>query len=57
MVSETVRRDAGGVVAYVMILFGWNDFTICCKSLLIYIPVVGNIQIEIFGQLCEFPGP
>lgn len=57
MVSETVRRDAGGVVAYVMAFFGRNDFTICCKSLIIYIPVIGNVQVKIFGQLCEFSGP
>lgn len=57
MVSETVRRDADGVVAYVMAFFSRNDFTICCKSLIIYIPVIGNVQVKIFGQLCEFPGP
>lgn len=57
MVSETVRRDADGVVAYVMAFFSQNDFTICCKSLIIYISVIGNIQVKIFGQLCEFPRP
>lgn len=57
MVSEIVRRDAGGVVAYVMVFFGRDGFTICCKSLVIYLPVIGNVQVKILGQLCEFPGP
>ena len=57
MVSETVRRDAGGVVVYVMVLFSRDGFTICCKSLVIYLPALGNVQVKILGQLCEFPGP